>query len=159
MRGPATMPRSTAIFKPAGAPAASRTVVTPASSVCRMRGMACNKRSDGWVINTRNISGYSTRKWTWQSIRPGKMLSPIASITVASRGMCTWSWRSIAVIRSPSINIVIPVNGSPPRPSIILPFMIASVIVFSPIHFLIGRLSPAFRKIIASIARKRNLEL
>ena len=83
------MPRSTAFFKPAGVPPASRTVVTPASNVACMRGMPCKRRSDGGVVNPLMMSGYSSIKCTWQSIRPGSILPPIASITVASRGMAT----------------------------------------------------------------------
>ena len=127
MRGPAIMPRSTAIFSPAGEPAASRTVVTPASSVARIRGMAWSRRREGGVSRPRSTSGYSSMKWTWVSINPGKMLPPSASMTVVPRGIVTWSWRSKAMIRSFSMSNVIPVSGSPSRPSIMVPFVIASI--------------------------------
>ena len=135
MRGPGMIPCSTAIFNPAGAPPASRTVVTPASSVARMRGMVWSKRSEGGVSRPRSTSGYSNAKWTCVSMRPGKILPPMASITCVPRGIAISPWRPRAVMRSSSMSSVIAVRGSPPRPSIIVPFVIASIAVMPPPDF------------------------
>src|SRR5436190_394269 len=52
------------------------------------------------------------------------MLPPIASITIASCGIATWSFRPRAMMCSFSTRRV-PTCGSPPRPSMMAPFVIA----------------------------------
>src|SRR5439155_53653 len=116
-RGPGNRPRSMACFTPRGVPAASRTVVNPASSVVLAFFKASATRNEyGFWIRSSSDDGLLMR-WTWQSIIPGITVCSDRSITVASRGASP-----------PTLTIVVPSMcrltsrlGSAPVPSMYRP--------------------------------------
>ena len=106
-----------ACFTPRGVPAASRTVVNPASSVVLAFFKASATRNEyGFWIRSSSDDGLLMR-WTWQSIIPGITVCSDRSITVASRGASP-----------PTLTIVVPSMcrltsrlGSAPVPSMYRP--------------------------------------
>src|SRR3989344_2945953 len=86
MRGPCTSPVRTASASDQSAPPASRTVVKPRSSMPFMMG------SERIMVNTLGILATAPRlnedatTCTWQSIRPGIRVMPLASSVVVPSG-------------------------------------------------------------------------
>ena len=120
--GDAIKPCCTAILNPRGVKPVSRTLVTPASSVVRARSAASNTcRVNGFSACSCIDGPTWTKKWTWQSIRPGIIARPDTSITSAPRG---GSMRALtSAIRPLSSTITVASDtGSAPVPSIRVPW-------------------------------------
>ena len=63
-RGPATVPSSTAVFRPKSAPAASRTVVKPRISMSRMMATERKVASELGSVALKPRSGCVATTWT-----------------------------------------------------------------------------------------------
>ena len=131
IRGPTSVPSSTAALSPASAPEASRTDVIPSASVSR-RFSAIRKNGSlngSFMTRTRPCPRGATPRWTWQSNRPGSSVLPAQSTPSSpSRSAPTAAIRPSAIATSPSA------TGAPEPSKTLPPWNTVVVIRLTPPH-------------------------